>query len=492
MANLEHLQWLLEGPESWNERQKQQRFVPDLAGADICAIFRENGELGREDLIPLARIELYGANLREAILSDHLSIGGVRADLRGAKLQGANLQGAKLTNALLNDACLKDAVLDGADLSNAKLINAELVCADLNGANLCGADLTNTVLYGASLTEANLSWITLTDARLESANLTKAILFEASLWEARLFDEELNKRGGLSASNGTVGSNQYITCIEELLTECRTLNRQHTDHVLYFRGERTNEWELRPSVMRQPENGQISFRERESDMLRDLKSRRPADFSSASSALAEWVLAQHHGLRTRLLDVTHNPLVALFWACLDGDQKQPGRLHMFSVPRHMVKSFNSDSVSVVTNFAKLPHHRQKRLLGRKILASVPRFYTYAMDLLYEKIQQEKPYFKERINPRDFFRVFVVEPQLSFDRIRAQSGAFLISVYHERFERREVLKVNSGIPIYDHFEWEVPHESKHAIRKDLRMLNITRETLLPSLDEAARAVNTGAL
>ncbi len=117
-----------------------------------------------------------------------------------------------------------------------------------------------------------------------------------------------------------------------------------------------------------------------------------------------------------------------------------------------------------------------------------RYYKVAMNRLYERIRKDRPYFEERINPRDFFRVYVVEPQQSFDRIRAQSGAFLISAFHERFESREVLNVNSGIPIYRHFELEVPNGSKHAIREDLRLLNITRETLLPSLDEAARAVN----
>ena len=115
-----------------------------------------------------------------------------------------------------------------------------------------------------------------------------------------------------------------------------------------------------------------------------------------------------------------------------------------------------------------------------------------MGLLYRLIRQEKSDFEEQIDPRDFFRVFVVEPQQSFERIRAQSGAFLISAFHERFERCQVLDWNPGIPVYDHSTLEVPNENKQQILSELRLLNVSRETLYPRLDEAARAVTQRAI
>ena len=487
MANPEHLQWLLEGSDSWNERHRKQSFVPDLAGANIFEEFNKSGMLNDEGHIPLCGINLVGADMSGAILSDHSTNQG--ADLKHSQLRNAKLKKAQLRNAQLDTANLDGAVLCEANLSQADLRHAKLTYANLIKANLEEANLTDANFDGANLIEANLSWTTVTNARLQRAVLTNAVLCGTPLWEAKIFREKSNKNVSIIKSKRLENQNGRITCIEDLLRVCRALNWQLANRVLYFRGEQTNIWELRPSIMRQPENGQIVFFAEESDMLHNLQSKRPADFLHASSALAEWVLAQHHGLPTRLLDITRNPLVALFWACQKDEKEQPGRLHLFSAPRDMVHSFNSDLISVFANFAKLPQRDQDFLIGRTETLPVvmPQLYQYATERLYEKIQQEKTYFKDRLDPRDFFRVLIVEPQQSFDRIRAQSGAFLISAYHERFEQKEIMNVNPETPIYDHFEFEVPHDSKHFILDDLRLLNISRETLLPGLDEAAKAV-----
>ena len=110
-----------------------------------------------------------------------------------------------------------------------------------------------------------------------------------------------------------------------------------------------------------------------------------------------------------------------------------------------------------------------------------------MRRLYQAIHNEKPYFDKRIDPRDFYRVLIVVPQRSAARLRAQAGAFLVSAFHERFERNEVLRWNSDIPIYAHYELIVPSSSKQEIIEELRLLGITEETLFPGLDTSAVAI-----
>ena len=84
-------------------------------------------------------------------------------------------------------------------------------------------------------------------------------------------------------------------------------------------------------------------------------------------------------------------------------------------------------------------------------------------------------------------MFIVEPKQLFERIRAQEGAFIISAFHERFERSHILSHTKNLPVYEYDTMIVPHEKKNQILEELSLLNLTRETLYPSLDEVAARI-----
>ena len=450
-----HLALLLNGVSGWNRKRVEESFEPNLNGADIYQEFLKAEKL--ED----GKIPLYHINLRDAMLW--------RTDLHDANLESADFRGGYLQNAILRDADLRGACLQGACLNDAHLVEAKLE----------GANLRDTDVYPTELLRANLSG--------------------AQLWKAKLYPSSVGKSDRIKALHSKMGN---VSDVENLLRIGKLLARHYPakEYTLYFRGD-TKLCDLCPSVLRRTKGAP---RREEGEMLRDLASRRPDNFGSLTSALDQWVLARHYGLHTRLLDISRNPLVALFHACFDPTSKKvnqltDGRVHIFAVPNDLVKPFDSDTISVIANFARLRIAEQNMFLGKKeedvgqgeeILTSDK--YQSVKLRLNQFINQEKPYFADRIDPRDLYRVFVVEPRQSFERIRSQSGAFLLSAFHERFERNEILSWNEDIPVYDYYPLKVPRKNKVGIMEQLRLLNTTHESLYPGLESATNAVNDNYL
>lgn len=170
------------------------------------------------------------------------------------------------------------------------------------------------------------------------------------------------------------------------------------EYPIAFRGHRDRYCKLEPKALRED-----SFERNEHRLLRDLIASHPQEFDFDRTMFDRLVLMQHFGLPTRLLDVTTNPLVALWFAVNEPNNKKcDGAVEPFFIDAKVNCYFDSDKVSCLSNLAALTYEDKefirKNVLGNEISEKGP------LKRLLHFIKDEKPYFEPRIESLDFLRV----------------------------------------------------------------------------------------
>jgi hypothetical protein len=255
---------------------------------------------------------------------------------------------------------------------------------------------------------------------------------------------------------------------EEYISELKyQLESSDDDYEFYYRGCCSHDWNfnLTSGIYRDShiKNEDINFRE--------MILRSPIDFVDDKTTLEKLVKMQHYGLPTRLLDITSNPLVALYFASIQyKDLKTNGKIYVFKIPKGEIKYYDSDAVALVSNLAKLRIDKTN--------------FKSTFGYLMHEIREEKPYYLSKFkteNNADIKKVFLVKVKLNNNRIVRQSGAFLIFGM-KNLTSKELSAILPSTQIEK--EIIIDKSGKANILKSLKSLAINEYTLFPELEHQA--------
>ncbi len=310
---------------------------------------------------------------------------------------------------------------------------------------------------------------------------------------------------------------QYVEIISKL---------QEDKYDFYFRGHSDKSYKIVPTIYRN--HKLISH---EDKIVREAVLRNPEEFVGLRSNFEVLSKMQHFEFPTRLLDLTENPLVALYFA-ISTNQRKDGSVIAFKINKEIVKYYDSDTVSILSALIKISTSKFKAFneefkrnildndseglkiikqrlnknseqsvittvanyvaskgIAQEVKKSLTDLFnqTTLIKYLSQEIRNEKPHFTSDIDIFDFQNhIIYVRSKYDTKRIAAQQGSFLLfgikegdKLKHAQFEKKQIETTN----------YIVPFGSKKSLLQELAKFGISHERLFPEITNSAKVIRS---
>lgn len=284
-----------------------------------------------------------------------------------------------------------------------------------------------------------------------------------------------------------------IKSVSEYVAEIKQLNENKSaSQKLFFRGHYLKKYKLLPSIYRGSEicNENVYFHE--------MIVRCPNQFVNLSH-LDCLVKMQHYGVHTRLLDVTENPLVALYFACKNysfetAQGEENGEVIVFNIENSGLGYNNSDKVLMLSCLPTLSYDdidamyriSKQTKNNKNTQGCFPlnnrgnRYADKCVEKLYSEICKERPSFRREMCAKDILQPVFVQPNRNNERIIKQDGAFIICGLGDTdCKNEDIVQEIEKLTVS-----RIGVSQKKEILKELDCLGINEASLFPEMDRVA--------